>query len=89
MEINITELALSDASRILSTFRGSKALVMDKVNKVACISIPGVLIIQAIEMDIATNTDRSKFITRPGVKIATHDDVYELADIDYGSIKIL
>lgn len=89
MEINITELALSDASRILSTFKGSEVIEMDKVNKIAYVSIPGVLIIQAFEMNMASSEDHGKIITRPGVKIATHDDVYELADIDYGSIRIL
>ena len=89
MEINITELSTSKAKHILDTFRRAELCITDAENNIASVVVPEVLIMKATDVIIPDVERTGHTCLRPGVKICTHDDAYELADIDYGVIKIL
>lgn len=84
MEIKITDLAMSQATYILNTFRSTTLGDTDTENKICNVIIPDVVIIQAVQITVPDS-----FRTENGIKICTHDNNVELLDIDYGVIKIL
>ena len=89
MEINISALSTSKAKHILDTFRRAELCMTDIENHICDVVIPEIQILQATDVTIPDAERSSHINVRPGVKICTHDDVYELADIDYGVIRIL